>query len=117
MKKTIENRSYRRSYCDIREDNDCIIMRLEMPGVNKSGLDINVEGDKLIIEGRRTEESGRGDWLVREIRTGNYRMEYTIDKTIDRNAIEATISQGILLLTLGLSEAVKPRKIKVVSKS
>jgi HSP20 family molecular chaperone IbpA len=43
-------------------------------------------------------------------------MEYTIDKTIDRGSIEASLNQGVLTLTLGLSESVKPRKINVISK-
>jgi HSP20 family molecular chaperone IbpA len=43
-------------------------------------------------------------------------MEYTLDETIDRNSIEARLEKGILTLTLGLSENVKPRKINVVSK-
>jgi HSP20 family protein len=116
MKNTQENRIFRRSRCDIREEQDQIIMRLEMPGVNKSGLDINVEGDKLIIEGTRTVDTGSGKWLIREINQNDYRMEYTIDETIDRKSIEASLNQGVLLLTLGLSEEVKPRKIEVVSK-
>lgn len=116
MKDTLENRNFRRSRCDIREEQDQIVMRLEMPGVNKSGLDINIEGDKLIIEGTRTVDAGTGKSLIREINQNDFRMEYTIDETIDRNSIEASLNQGILLLTLGLSEEVKPRKIEVISK-
>ncbi|MCD6342540.1 MAG: Hsp20/alpha crystallin family protein [Spirochaetaceae bacterium] len=116
MKNIEDKRDLRRSRCDIREETDSIIMRLEMPGVNKSGLNINIEGDKLIIDGQRIEDTKKGDWLVHEIRPGNFSMEYTIDKTIDRGNIEAALSQGVLTLTLGLSESVKPRKIEVISK-
>ncbi len=116
MKNNEENRELRRSRCDIREETESIIMRLEMPGVNKSGLSVNVEGDKLIIDGKRIEDTKKGDWLVREIRPGDYHMEYTIDKTIDRESINASLNLGILTLTLGLSESVKPRKIEVISK-
>ena len=116
MKEQNQETRYRRARCDIREEPDKIVMRLEMPGVNKTGLDISVEGDQLSIIGRRTQESVNGDWLVREIRPGDYRMDYTIDETIDRGSIEAHLEQGVLELTLGLSEAVKPRKIEVVSK-
>ena len=106
----------RRARCDIRRESDRIEMRLEMPGVSKSGLEINVDGDTLRIVGRRTGESVKGDWLVREIRAGDYSMEYTLDETIDRGSIEAKLERGVLILTLGLSEAVKPRKIKVLAK-
>jgi len=116
MKNMEEKHEVRRSRCDIREETDSIIMRLEMPGVNKSGLNVNVEGDKLIIDGKRIQDTREGEWLVREIRPGDFHMEYTIDKTIDRGSIEASLKQGILTLTLGLSESVKPRKIDVISK-
>jgi len=116
MKNNGENPELRRSRCDIREETDSIIMRLEMPGVNKTGLNINVEGNKLIIDGKRIEGTEKGGWLVREIRPGDYHMEYAIDKTIDRDSIRASMNQGILTLTLGLSESVKPRKIEVISK-
>lgn len=116
MKSQENSQNYRRSRCDIVQNSDQIIMRLEMPGVGKSGLDINVEGDKLSIIGRRIQESLKGDKLIHEIRPGDYKMEYTIDETIDRNAIDASLEKGVLTLTLGLSEAVKPRKIEVVGK-
>ncbi len=117
MNKSAENNFSRHSCCDIREEKDHIVMRLEMPGVSKDGLNINVDGSKLMIEGKRSGKDIEGKWLVREIRPGNYRREYTIDETIDRNAIEASLENGVLTLTLGISEAVKPRKINVVSKS
>ena len=116
MKTNEEKKNVRRSRCDIREENDKIVMRLEMPGVNKDGLEVHVEGDKLIIDGRRAEDTSKGVWMVREIRSGDFHMEYTIDKTIDRGAIEASLKQGVLMLTLGLSEEVKPRKIEVISR-
>ena len=116
MKNVEEKKEIRRSRCDIMEEADSIVMRLEMPGVNKSGLNVNVEGDKLIIDGKRIQDTEKGEWLVREIRPGDYHMEFTIDKTIDRGSIEASLNQGVLTLTLGLSESVKPRKIEVVSK-
>ena len=106
----------RRARCDIRKEADNIMMRLEMPGVDKSGLEINVEGDSLKIVGRRPQDGVKGDCIVREILPGDFSMEYTLDETIDRGSIGARLENGVLTLTLGLSEAVKPRKIKVVAK-
>ncbi len=117
MKESTENKFTRRSCCDIHKDKDKIVMRLEMPGVSKENLNINVDGNKLIIEGKRQKENTGGKRLVREISYGDYRMEYTIDETIDRSAIEAGLNQGVLTLNLGISEAIKPRKINIVSKA
>ncbi len=116
MNENNTEKTFRRAPCDIRKEADKIVMRLEMPGVDKSGLDINVDGDMLRIVGRRALESEKSNCIVREIRPGDYSMEYSLDKTIDRDSIDAHLEKGILTLYLGISEAVKPRKIKVLSK-
>jgi HSP20 family protein len=116
MNKAVEKRTFRRSHSDIRREDDRIIMRLEIPGVRKEDLSINVEGDKLIIEGKKMKPDNKGTWLVREILQDDYHMEFSIDETIDRSSIEASLNQGVLDLSLGLSEAVKPRKSTISSR-
>ena len=116
MKKTNERTTNRRARYDICRDQERVMMRLEMPGVDKSGLEINLEGDKLTIEGRRQAAESTGQYLIREIRTGDYHMEFSIDETIDRDSVEAELTNGVLRLSLGLSERVKPRKIEVVAR-
>jgi len=116
MNKSTEKRTFRRSHSDIRKEEDKIRMRLEIPGVRKEDLNINIEGDKLIIDGRKNMPENKGTWLTREINHDDYHMEFFIDETIDRSSIDASLNQGVLELSLGLSEAVKPRKISVVSR-
>ena len=116
MKKQMDQPASRRARYDIRRDEDRILMRLEVPGVNKKGLEINLNGDKLIIDARRTVDQEQGRYLIREIRPGDYHMEFSIDETVDRNSVEASLENGVLCLSLGLSEAVKPRKIEVVAR-
>jgi len=100
--------------CDIIEEDGKILLTLEMPGVNKDGLDINIEGDELSISGRRTmKEMPEGKYLTREIRDADFYQKYTIDNTIDRDKIDAALKNGILTVTLNLKESVKPRQITV----
>lgn len=100
--------------CDIFEKDGEILLRLEMPGVNNNGLDINVEGDELTISGRRNrKEVPNGKYLVREIRDADYFQKYTIDNTIDRDKIDAVFKNGILTVTLHIKESEKPRQITV----
>jgi len=103
--------------CDIYEDNGNINVRIEMPGVNKSDLDIKINGDVLIIHAHKKLATYKnGKYLVKEIRDGDYHHEFTIDNTIDRNKIDAELNQGILILTLHIKESEKPRKIDVIAK-
>ncbi len=102
--------------CDIKDEEGKIMVRIEMPGVPKDNLDVKIEGDKLIIHGRKETSETGGTFLLREIREGDYHQEFTIDDTIDRNSIEASLENGVLHLTLGLKESEKPRKIEISTK-
>ncbi|MBN2532698.1 MAG: Hsp20/alpha crystallin family protein [Spirochaetales bacterium] len=105
------------SCCDIYEDDGKIILKMEMPGVEKENLDIQIDDSLLKIHaGKNTLEYKDAKYLVREIRDADYHHEFTIDDTIDRNKIDAKLNQGILTLTLHIKESEKPRKINVVAK-
>lgn len=104
------------SNCDIYQENGNIVLRLEMPGVNKENLNIKIDGDLLIIHAAKAEIPAGGKYIMREIRDGDYYHKYTLDQTIDRNKIEASLEKGVLYLTLKIKESEKPRKIKVIAK-
>ena len=99
--------------CDIYHDTDKVVCRLEMPGVTKENLEVKVDGNRLIIDGIKSTEKIAGEYRIREIRSGDYHQEFTIDDTVDRNKIEASIKNGIVTIHLGIREAEKPRKIQV----
>ena len=108
-----EKRYRLRSRCSICEDDGKILVRLEMPGVAKENLDINVDNNQLEIYGKREEPEIEGKYVIRERRYGDYYQVYTIDDTIDREKIEASLENGLLTVTLHLKEAEKPKKINV----
>ena len=97
----------------VMEDTDGYLLQVEMPGVNKEGLEIMMEDNELTIVGRRSLPSIDGILLHRESRRENYRRTFEVDPSIDWNKINAKIEQGILTLTLPKAEHVKPRKITV----
>jgi HSP20 family protein len=101
--------------CDIYKEGDKVVLRMEMPGVNKEGLSISIDDDLLVIEGRKELEDIQGEYRVREIKEGNFYHEFTLDDTIDRKDIDAAMDCGILTLTLKMKESEKPRTIKVIS--
>jgi HSP20 family protein len=98
---------------NIFETKDGYIVEAEMPGVNKAGLEITVEGNELMIVGHQNAEAFNGEPLLRERRHVDYRRAFEIDPAIDTAKIAAKIEQGIVTITLPKSEKVKPRKITV----
>jgi HSP20 family protein len=98
---------------NIFETKDGYALEAEMPGVNKDGLEITLEGNEITILGRRTSEPNDGEMLFRECSAADYRRVFELDPAIDSGKISAKMEQGMLLLTLPKSERVKPRKITV----
>jgi len=102
--------------CDIYEDSGKVVLSMEMPGITKDTLDIKVDNDHLVIHGKRAQNGAAGNYIIREIRTGDYHNDFSLDDTIDRNKIEASVKNGIITVTLGIKESEKPRKITVTGK-
>jgi HSP20 family protein len=107
------NREFVVPEVNIFETKDGYILEAEMPGVNKDGLEITVEGNEITIVGRRQTENLTGQPLFRESRELDYRRVFELDPAIDTAKVSAKIEQGVLTLTLPKSERVKPRKITV----
>jgi HSP20 family protein len=98
---------------DVESTEEGYTIRAEMPGVEKSGLEITVDNGELTILGHRKANEAPGEPVYREIRNNDFRRVYELDPAIDTGKISARIDQGILTLTLPKAESVKPRKIAV----
>ena len=98
---------------DVESNEEGYTIRAEMPGVDKSGLEITVDNGELTIVGHRRTSELTGEPVYREIRNNDFRRVYELDPAIDTAKISARIEQGILTLTLPKTESVRPRKITV----
>ena len=97
----------------VLENEDGYTLQVEMPGVNKEGLEMWVENNELTIIGRRSMPTVSGTLIHRESRRENFRRAFELDPSIDAAKISAKIDQGVVMLTLPKAEQVKPRKITV----
>jgi HSP20 family protein len=98
---------------DVESTKEGYTIHAEMPGVEKSGLELTVDKGELTIVGHRQVEQFSGEPVYREIRQTDFRRVYELDPAIDTTRIAARIDQGVLTLTLPKAERVKPRKITV----
>lgn len=97
----------------VLENAEGYTLQVEMPGVNKEGIEMWVENNELTIIGRRSLPAVQGTLIHRESRRENFRRAFELDPSIDSGKISANIEQGVLTLTLPKAEQVKPRKIAV----
>lgn len=99
---------------DIYEDRDSLKVILEMPGVEKSNVEVKVEEGMLFVEGRLDLAKYRGlQPLYTEYNIGNYSRSFRLSNAIDQDKIGAELKDGVLSLTLPKAEKAKPRTIQV----
>jgi len=100
---------------DIFERGDELVIRLEVPGVDKSDIDIRVEDDTLIIGGerKRDNEANEESTYRSERRYGSFSRRYRLSKAVDAAEIKASCANGVLDVTLPKAEEAKPRKIEI----
>jgi len=97
----------------VTEITDGYMLEIEMPGVEKDGLDISFQNNELTIIGRRSLPAVEGTLIHRESRPENFRRVFELDPSIAADKISAKIDQGLVTLTLPKAEHVKPSRITV----
>lgn len=99
---------------DIYETEEEVMVVAEMPGVEGNGADVSLEDNVLTIQGDNApKETGDVRMLLQEYETGHYLRRFTVAETIDQENIAATMSDGVLTVTLLKTKPVAPRKIEV----
>jgi HSP20 family protein len=89
------------------------LIEVEMPGVDKQGLEVTVEGNELTITGRRNWQAPEGELCYCESALADYRRVFELGPDVDASRIDARMEQGVLKLRLPKSERAKPRKIQI----
>ena len=99
---------------DIYEEEDALNVILEMPGVDKSNVEVSVEDGVLRVGGRLDfSKYERLQPLYTEYNIGNYSRSFTLSNKIDQNKIAAEMKDGVLSLKMPKVEEAKPRTIQV----
>lgn len=100
---------------DLQRDGDKFIARIDLPGVDPSTIDVDVEDRTLTVRAeRRSESTNEGrQWLTRERSVGTYARQLTLGRGLAVDQIEADYQDGVLILTIPVSEEAKPRKIEI----
>jgi HSP20 family protein len=98
---------------DIHETDQALTVVMEMPGVDKAKLDINVENDVLSVTGQIDfSKYDNLQPLYTEYNIGNYRRSFSLAPSrVDQDKIRAEMTDGVLTLTLPKAERAKPRRI------
>ena len=100
---------------DIFENENDFILIANLPGVERSNIQVKLDDKSLIIFGRiNFEEAVNRKYILNEKEIGNYYRSFNISDSIDKEKINARYDNGQLILTLPKHEKVKPRKIEII---
>jgi len=100
---------------DVLEDKDKILVKVEIPGMKKEQIDIELTGDTLTIKGERKfeDEDKKDDYVRVERFYGRFQRSFTIGIPVKSDEVKAAYKDGILEVTIPKAEEVKPKKVDV----
>ena len=98
---------------EVKETADAYVVRADLPGVKQEDLDISVHNNVLSISGvRQAEERKEGEsYFLYERQYGSFSRAFSLPDGADPEKVEASLTDGVLLLTVGKRVEAKPRKI------
>ena len=99
---------------DVIEDTGGITLYADLPGVPKDKLHLEVEADKLTIEGEVVLAMPQGmEASHAEVDLPRYRRVFNLSKELDSEKVTAEFQQGVLVLRIPKVEQAKPRKVEI----
>ena len=106
---------------NIHETDSAFVFTMEMPGLGRQDIDVNIEGDTLVIKGGKSEQSPENSpqkseekgLLRREYRATRFERTFHVGNGFDRDQVRAKMEDGILTVTLPKSAEKAGRKIDV----
>jgi HSP20 family protein len=98
---------------DIEETPEAYLIEIELPGIKRGDVEIEISGRRLTISGERKEKERVGILRRRDRRIGQFRYEIDLPGDVTEDAVEANMNAGVLAVKLPKPETDKPRRILI----
>jgi HSP20 family protein len=98
---------------DVHRDQDQFIVALDIPGVDPGSIDVSVDGSTLTVAAERSAPGDGQDWLVAERPRGRFSRRLNLGPQLDSEHLHAAYDDGVLQITIPVTERAKPRQITV----
>ena len=100
---------------DIFEKGDTLVIRAEMPGVDRNDIDVRIENGVLMLKGERKHEEDvqeKNAYRMERI-YGSFARSFSLPTTVDASKISALLKDGVLELMLPKADEAKPKRVTV----
>lgn len=101
---------------DVKETPESFLFQLDLPGVKKEEIQIELENRELTITGERkiAEDSAKETKVHLEERIfGKFERKFSLPETVDSSKVDAVFKDGVLTLTLGKKIESQPKVISI----
>ena len=100
---------------DLSENDTHYTLTVEIPGVQKGDVQVELQDDMLVIHGEkkseREEKKDRGRYLERSY--GSFTRSFTLPSDADAERLEASFKDGVLSIRMPRREPIKPKQIAI----
>ena len=100
---------------DIYETTDGIVLKIELPGINKEDVSVDIKDNVLTLKGERLLDPKIKDehYYRKERSFGKFHRSFSLQDPINAGLIKASFKDGVLTVEIPGSEKEKPKKISV----
>jgi HSP20 family protein len=99
---------------DAYRDGDQLIVQLELPGIERDSIELNVENNVLTVKAHRPRlEIEDSQWLVSERLHGTFSCQLHLGNQLDLDEIRASYDQGVLTITVPVAKESEARRIEI----
>ena len=101
---------------DVVETEREIRVMVEMPGLKRENIEVDVENNVLTIRGEKREERTEGQngrYHLAERRWGTFARSFVLPRDVDADNINAAFENGVLTVSIPKSEKARRRKIDI----
>ncbi len=99
----------------VKDSGEQLQVRMEIPGVAKQDISVNVNNDVLTIAGERKQpvKKENDQWIRNEITYGKFERTIPLPYSVDVEKVSASVQDGILTVILPKHENAKPKQISI----
>ena len=98
---------------DLHETDEAFVLELDLPGVDKKDITIDISGRRVSVRGVKTVKEREG--IVRHTTrtTGSFAYEAVLPVAVDDKAVTAALSDGVLTVTMPKAPAAKATHLEI----
>lgn len=103
---------------DMYQTNDDVVVKATLPGLKAEDVDITVTGETLTLRGefKHEDEQKESSYHIREQRYGSFERSILLPTDVKADKAKADFEDGILTITMPITEEVKPKSIMIKAK-